>query len=95
MSYWFAEPHTLVLAGAQIDLRDPRERDRLGENRKPLSPSALYSPMFLAVRTEILLRLQPDIGSSRSKFVARKMPRNRSLIRWFCRHASPARCRGI
>jgi hypothetical protein len=56
MSYWFAEPHTLVLAGAQIDLCNPRECDRLGENRKPPWPRALESPMFLAVRTETLLR---------------------------------------
>jgi hypothetical protein len=41
MLYWFAEPHTLVLAGAQIDLRNPRECDRLRENRKPSSPSEL------------------------------------------------------
>jgi hypothetical protein len=28
MSYWFEEPHTLVLARAGIDLRNPRKRDR-------------------------------------------------------------------
>jgi hypothetical protein len=57
MSYWFAEPHTLVLVGAQIDLRNPRECDRPGESRKPPSPSALSSPMFLAVGTETPLSL--------------------------------------
>jgi hypothetical protein len=30
MSYWFEEPHTLVLARAQIDLRNPRERESTG-----------------------------------------------------------------
>jgi hypothetical protein len=35
MSYWFVEPHTLVLAGAEIDRRNPREGDRLGETPKP------------------------------------------------------------
>jgi hypothetical protein len=30
MPYWFAKPHTLVLAQARIDLRSPRKRDRLG-----------------------------------------------------------------
>jgi hypothetical protein len=28
MSYWFAEPYTLVLACARIDLRNPRKRDQ-------------------------------------------------------------------
>jgi hypothetical protein len=41
MSYWFAEPHTLVLRGAQIDLRNPREGDRPCGNRKPSSPRRL------------------------------------------------------
>jgi len=27
MSYWFEERHTLVLARARIDLRNPRKRD--------------------------------------------------------------------
>jgi hypothetical protein len=40
MSDWFAEPHTLVLRGTQIDLCNPRECDRLRDNRKPPSPSA-------------------------------------------------------
>jgi hypothetical protein len=55
MSYWFAEPHTLVLAGAQIDLRNPRECPRLGEYRSLVA-------QFLAVRTETLLRLQTLIS---------------------------------
>jgi hypothetical protein len=47
MSYWFAEPHTLVLAGAQIDLRDPRECDRLGADRKPpFAERALVAHVF-------------------------------------------------
>ena len=29
MSYWFEQPHTLVLACSRIDLRNPRKRDRL------------------------------------------------------------------
>jgi hypothetical protein len=41
MSYWFAKPHTLVLRGTKIDPRNPRECDRLRDNRKPSSPSAL------------------------------------------------------
>jgi hypothetical protein len=49
MSYWFAEPHTLVLPGSQIDLCNPREGDRPGGNRKPSSPRAVESPLFLVV----------------------------------------------
>ena len=41
MSYWFEEPHTLVLARARIDLRNPQKRDRLLANQKALSLSAL------------------------------------------------------
>jgi hypothetical protein len=29
MSYWFGDPHTLVLVRARIDLLNPRKRDRL------------------------------------------------------------------
>jgi hypothetical protein len=52
MSYWFAEPNTLVLVGAQIDSRDSRERDRLGD----LAERALHAKS-LAARTETLRRL--------------------------------------
>ena len=29
MSYWFEDPHTLVLSRATIKLRNPRKHDRL------------------------------------------------------------------
>ena len=34
MSYWFEQPHTLVLACSPIDLRNPRKRDRLRAKSK-------------------------------------------------------------
>ena len=47
MSYWFERPHTLVLARSRIDLRNPRERDRLRLlNRKPLPLSTLHAHAF-------------------------------------------------
>jgi hypothetical protein len=50
MSYWFAEPHTLVLGGARIHLRNPLWRDRLGT----LAERALDAKSL--ARTESLLR---------------------------------------
>jgi hypothetical protein len=57
MSYWFGEPHTLVLARARIDLRNPRKRiDPRAKSEATFAERALV-PMLLAVRTEMLLRL--------------------------------------
>jgi hypothetical protein len=57
MSYWFEEPHTLVLARARIDLRNPRKRDRLRAKSKAALAERAPAPMLWAVRTEMLLRL--------------------------------------
>ena len=51
MWYWFEEHHTLVLARARIDLRNPGKRD-YAQNRIPLAERAL-APALLAARTEI------------------------------------------
>ena len=57
MSYWFEEPHTLVLARARIDLRNPRKRDRLRAESETAFAERALAPMLLAVRTEMLFRL--------------------------------------
>jgi hypothetical protein len=43
MSYWFEEPHTLVLARARIGLRNSRKSDRLrAESETGSAERALY-----------------------------------------------------
>jgi hypothetical protein len=53
MSYWFEERHTLVLADARIDLRNPRKRDRLRAESETASAERALAPALLAARTEI------------------------------------------
>jgi hypothetical protein len=57
MSYWFVEPHTLVLAGAQIVLCNPREgigQAAIGSRRRRAGSSRLC---FWPLETETLLGL--------------------------------------
>jgi len=56
MSYWFEQPHTLVLACSRIDLRNPRKRDRLRAESETASAERALAPMLWA-GTEMLLRL--------------------------------------
>jgi hypothetical protein len=53
MSYWFEEPHTLVLPHAPMDLRNPRKRDRLRAKWEIVPAVRALAPMAFAVITEI------------------------------------------
>jgi hypothetical protein len=57
MSYWFEDPHTLVLARAPIDLRNPRKHGRLRAKSTTAFAECAPAPMLWAVRSEMLLGL--------------------------------------
>ena len=57
MSYWFDDPHTLVLSRASIELRNPGSMVDYAQNRQPLSPSALQRPCFCRKNRDVALAL--------------------------------------
>jgi hypothetical protein len=89
MSYWFGEPHTLVLARARM-ICAIRGR---AINSAP-SPSALQAPSFWPYELERCSGSRRIFGQA-DQNSRRAEPRNRSLIRRLRRNASPGQCRGI
>jgi hypothetical protein len=47
MSYWFEDPHTLVLARAPTDLRNPRKHGRLRVKSATAFAECAPAPMLL------------------------------------------------
>jgi hypothetical protein len=93
MSYWFAKPHTLVLARAHIDLRYPRNRDRLLAKSE-----AAFEDRALALSWrgwKCCSGVSFVCEQADQYFAACEMPCSRTLIRRFRRRAYPGPFREI
>jgi hypothetical protein len=55
MSYWFEEPHTLVLARARVGLCNSRKSDRLRAESETASAERALAPVLSAAGTKMFL----------------------------------------
>jgi hypothetical protein len=62
MSYWFGDPHTLVLARVPTDLRYPRKHGRLRVKIGNCFRRVRYSAHAFGVKTEIFSGFNPITG---------------------------------